>query len=77
MYEVRTREPLAVELLRRYQEGEELEELVASTGLPQDKVVVRLRVAALRQKDCAARRAWETPARFAPFRVDWCYLWWW
>lgn len=38
-------EPYAIQLLRRFKAGETLEQLVASEGIPRERIVVRLEAA--------------------------------
>jgi hypothetical protein len=61
-----------MELFRQYHLGATVEELALQTGLPQDRIRVRLRAAALCFLSLGADRSF--PLRFdnlEPFEIDW------
>ena len=56
--------PLAVELLEAYRNGKSVEELSSETGIPADRIEVRLRAAAAFLRRAKGRGEWfEAPRR--------------
>jgi len=56
--------PLAVELLEAYRNGKSVEELSNETGIPADRIEVRLRAAAVFLRRAKERSEWfEAPRR--------------
>lgn len=63
-------------LLRRHLGGMSLEELAAETGIPADRIDVRLRAAVLYVLSRGLDSYLPVPVhRLRPFRVDWELVW--
>jgi hypothetical protein len=67
---------IPTQLLRRYHLGASVEELAAETGIPQDRIRVRLRAAAMCFLSLGADRNFPVQLhKLAPFDLDWELLW--
>lgn len=65
-----------IQLLRRHLSGATVEELAAETGIPSDRISMRLRAAVLSLHSRGMDRLLPVPARrLEEFYIDWDLLW--
>jgi hypothetical protein len=69
-------EPFPFELLRQYHRGVSVDELAAVTGIPRERIAIRLRAAALCFLSLGTDRNFAfRPAGLKPFSIDWDLIW--
>ncbi|MCC6859501.1 MAG: hypothetical protein IT158_13110 [Bryobacterales bacterium] len=69
-------EPFPLELLRQYHRGVSVAQLAALTGIPEERIAMRLRAAALCLLSLGADHNFTVKIEsLEPFTVDWDLLW--